>query len=153
MDWLTQTFTLPVAIAFVLGMAGGQAINWLANRHKSTEGIVRQRFQVVVGVAIVVAMVFIMVTTQRAHDCAVKLSATISVEQELAAKERKALQDLFLAAMNPPPEIAALPQEDPARKAWGVGVGNAYLDSINSVNTARAANEANRQAAQKACGK
>lgn len=153
MDWLIHTLTLPVAISFVLGMTGGQIINWLANKHKATEGIVRQRFEVVVGVAIVVAMLFIMVTTQRAHDCAVKLSATISVEQDLAAKERKALQDLFLAAMSPPPEVAALPQDDPARKAWGQGIGKAYLDSINSVNVARTANETARRAAQKACGR
>jgi predicted PurR-regulated permease PerM len=153
MDWLAYTFTLPVAIAFVLGVAGGLVINWLANKRKSTEGIVRQRFQIIVGVVIIIAMLFIMITTQRAHDCAVKLSATISVEQELAAQERKALQDLFLAALNPPPEIAGLSQDDPARKAWGQGVGKAYLDSIAKVTADRDANEANRQAAQKACGR
>lgn len=152
MDWLTHTFTLSVAISFVVGVAGGLSINWLVSRR--SEGTVRSsRFQVMVGVSIVVAMLFIMVATEQAHECAVKLSAAVTVEQTLAAQERKALQDLFLAAMNPPADIVALPQEDPARRAWGAGIGKAYIDTVTRTSQARAANQVAEDSARRACGK
>lgn len=150
-NWLQDTMTLPVAISFVLGMALGQIVGWYVCKRKGMESNNASRIQIVVGVAIVVAMLFIMVTTQRAHDCAVKLSATITTEQALASQERKALQDLFLAAMSPPPDIAALPQDDPRRVAWGKGIGGSYIDTINKTTKARSENQADREAAQATC--
>lgn len=152
MNWLTHTLTLSVGIAFIVGAAGGLSINWLVNRGNKPDGVQRSRLQVMVGVAIVVAMLFIMVATQRAHDCAVKLSAAITTEQVLAGQERKALQDLFLAAMNPPADVAALPQDDPARKAWGQGIGKTYIDTITRTTRERAANQAAEDDARQACG-
>lgn len=155
---IPDVITLPVVIAFAIGGLLGWGASWVTDHFKDKRDPENapkrsvQRLKVLAGVVFTSVMLFITVSTNQSWYCARETSQILQEEQRLATVERNALAELFTAAIQPPPDIAALPQEDPKRKAWGVNLGNKYLATTKQVAAERAANEERRSQSQSACG-
>jgi hypothetical protein len=109
-------------------------------------------YQFVTWVLVLATLVYIMYSTQQARNCALRLNVSLGTEQAIAKIERDALQNLLFAAINPPPDIAPLPPQDPARVAWGQKLGQQYLATIQSAAQQRVANVKVADDARQACG-
>lgn len=154
---MTQLFTLPVILSFIGGVFAGQFVNWLQYRWRirkdPTHVVKRSHWESVIAVLIVVVLVWIMYTTQQARNCALRLNNSISEEQRLSKIERDALQNLIFAAVQPPPDIAVLPQDDPRKKEWGQQLGAQYVAVVQDAARQRVANQAAQNEARQACGR
>lgn len=150
MIWLEHFLTLQVLLAFAGGIIIGNII-----RCKGLNGMGKKRFpyQAVITVMVVAAMVYIMVATNQARDCAIRLNVSVSTEQDIAKIERDALATAILKSQAVPVEVQALPLNDPARRAYMDPITAEYLASVKSAADKRAANQSVREAAQRACGK
>lgn len=155
-NWILEHFTLPYVLVFVGGLLLGYAINWFKWSRKckklGKEVPRRDGFLTVVGVVIIVAMVWIMVSVGQARNCALQLNNTISIEQAISKQERDALRALIFSAVSPPPEIADLANDDPARIAWGRQLGAQYITTTQDAAQQREANQAAQDEARRACG-
>lgn len=154
MNWLEHFLTLQVCLSFVGGAVLGNVIMWKFIKGKGSNGMAGKRFpfQAIVLVMVVVVLVYIMVTTQQARNCALRLNVSLGTEQSIAKTERDALQNLLFAAINPPPNVRDLAQDDPARIAWGQQLGQQYLATVQSMAQKRADNVKVADDARQACG-
>lgn len=150
MNWLEHFLTLQVLLAFVGGIILGNVI-----RCKGLNGMGNKRFpfQAMIVIMVVAAMVYIMVATNQARECAIRLNVSVSTEQDIAKIERDALATAILKSQAVPAEIQALPQNDPTRRAYMDPITAEYLASTKTAADKREANKSVREAAQKACGK
>lgn len=150
-NWLHHTLTLAVVMGFVIGLLVSQLVSlYLYRRHRVSE---TSSWLSVVAIVIVAAIIWIMVATQQARNCAITLNVSVSEGQRIEKIESDALFVLFTAAINPPADVANLPQDDPARKAWGQRIGAQYVSTVRDAARQRTINEANQAAAQRACGR
>lgn len=154
-NWFQEVLTLPIILAFIIGMGVSQVAAYFINRRRRAAGkpCKDSGFTTVVGVVIVAAMVWVMVATQQARNCAITLNVAVAQEQRIAKIERDALGDLFAKLINIPPEITALSPEDPKRQAYGLQIGKDYVAAVQEAAQQREDNEVNRAAAQRACGR
>lgn len=95
-------------------------------------------------IVVIVSMVGIMwsttetaTSTQQNTEKMTALAIRLCEGSKVTRVENKGLQDLFFAALNVPPEIAALPQDDPKRKAWGQDIGLKYLGTLDDAGQQR----------------
>lgn len=84
-------------------------------------------------------------------DCQNELITAINRSREVtkavnaeSAKQRDALADWLRTLLSPPPEIRALPGDDPARQQWAIGVTTAYFNLIERSQRDQAAADAKR---------
>lgn len=156
MNWLQGFLTFDVMLSFIGGIIIGNAIMWwLLIRKKGSNTMALRRFpyQAIITVVAVAVMVYIMVATNQARECAIRLNVSVSTEQDITKIERDAFATAILASQAVPADIQALPQNDPVRKAYFDPITAAYLSAMKSANDKRIANQSVREAAQKACGK
>lgn len=66
-------------------------------------------------------------------------------DQQANVRAQEALQLWLFNLLNPPADIKDLPQDDPARREWGIKLTNEYLAKVDAIGRERAANEAIRQ--------
>jgi hypothetical protein len=65
------------------------------------------------------------------------IAIAVCENAKVSGVERKGLQDLFFALLNIPPEIRALPQDDPTRQAYGQQLGLNYLALLDDASQQR----------------
>lgn len=138
---IAEFVTLARVLCVVFGLLLGELIRFLINRHRIKTGLTPKAstFNSVVGVIIIIAMVWIMVATQQARNCAITLNTSV-------ANEQRAFQTAITKSLAIPSELRVLPQNDPRVRA--------YMDPIQQEYLAqREANVVNQEAASKACGK
>lgn len=153
--WLTQIITLARIVAFVLGSIVTLIAFMVVDRKRAKAGKAKSStayVNVVVGTVIIVTMFFIMVSTQQARNCAINLNISVAREQSAAKIERDSFQTAITESLALPPEILALPQNDPVRKAATDPITNQYLTALAQANKMRADNQSLNEAARKACG-
>lgn len=153
-DWLVAIVTLPRVIAFVLGMLVCQAIGWYVShrRVKAGKPPKTSTWNAVVGVVVVVTMLWIMVSTQQARNCAISLNVAVAEEQSIAKVERDAFQRAITESFQIPPDVIGLPQNDPRRKVYTDPIQARYLAETKRAAAMREANAQNQRQAQEACG-
>jgi hypothetical protein len=153
MNWLQNFLTFDVMWSFLGGIIIGNTIMWLLIRKSNTVALKRFPFQAIVTVVAIVVLVYIMVSTNQARECAIRLNVSVSTEQDIAKIERDALATAIIESQSVPAEIQALPQNDPVRKKYMDPITARYLAATKSAADKRAANQSVREAAQRACGK
>jgi hypothetical protein len=157
LNWLAAHITLPYILVFIVGLLAGYAINWyMCYRKFKKQGKVmtskRDGFNIIVGVVIILAMVWIMVSTQQARNCAITLNKSLSVEITAGKMEREAFQNAIAMQQKLPKDIQDLPDNDPAKKAAMQPIQDFYFGEVNKAKKIREDNKAATDAAQKACG-
>jgi hypothetical protein len=153
-DAIAEVITLPRIFSFCLGMLAGQGISWGVNRWRVKNGKEPSpsTFNAVVGVVIIAAMVWIMVATQQARNCALDLNVAVSNEQEIDAIERNAFQNAIADSLRLPAEIRNLPNNDPRRKAVTDPIQERYLVEVARAQQMRKDNQAIQDKAHDSCG-
>jgi hypothetical protein len=153
---VTHVVTIATVLAFIAGLMSGQLVNWVQYRwriKKHPETVVKRSYwEPVIAVMVVVVLVWIMVSTNQARNCAVQLNNSISNEQAISKIERDALENLLFQAISPPPDIANLPQDDPRKQAWGKELGSQYITQVQTAARKRGENQVLADQARKACG-
>lgn len=157
MNTLSHYFTLPIILAYMGGIVTGQVVQWAIVRHyakKDSNSMKVRKFpyQAIVFVIVLCTLGYIMVSTNEARQCAIKLNVSVSVEQDIAKIERDALANAIIASQAAPAEIRDLPQSDPARKAIFDPITERYLSEMKRASDLRTANQAKRADAENACG-
>jgi predicted PurR-regulated permease PerM len=158
LNWLAAHITLPYILVFVAGLLAGYAINWymcyLKFKKLGTPMTSRRNgFTTIVGIIIVITMVWIMVSTQQARNCAINLNVAVVAEQKAATLERNGFQNAIQQSLSLPPDILALPQNDPRRKALTDPITAEYLKQVAEANKLRENGKDEQNAARKACGR
>lgn len=72
-------------------------------------------------------------------------SVVAQQDQQANVRAQEALQLWIFSLLNPPPDIKDLPQDDPARREWGIKLTQDYLATVDAIGKERAANEVIRQ--------
>jgi hypothetical protein len=129
----------------VLAIIAEPARVWIMNRYDGgTRKIPMPPAKVIVGVIVFAALIWSLWSTASIqHELTANsrqsllIAEAVCEEQKLATTERAALHKLFLAALAVPPEIRALPQDDPARIKWGADLVNEYVGTLERTNAAR----------------
>lgn len=155
MNWITQHVTLPYVLTLIVGMLVGLGLGYLVDyvRVKRGQPVRRQSaVNTVAAIVIMLAMVWIMVSTQQARNCAINLNVAVANEQGYAKIERDAFALAIQRSQAAPPDLAALPQNDPRRKAYFDPITADYLTAMGKAAAGRAENVKNQEAAQRACG-
>lgn len=156
MNWLTQTLTFPVVMAFVVGILTGQMANWIQYRTRlrrdPSKVIKRSSWEVVISLLAVVVLVWIMVATNQARNCSIRLAISTSAETSAAKIERDAFQVAITKSLAQPADIRSLPNNDPRYRAAMQPITDEYLSAVNKASQLRRQNEANAAAANRACG-
>lgn len=78
-------------------------------------------------VLVTAGVLYVGVKTQDAHDQAVAASRQATAVALQTQNCEKALKKWLTTLLNPPPDIAVLPANDPARQAWGISTTQVYL--------------------------
>lgn len=155
MNWLlehvTLSYILTLIVGLVLGVGLGYAVDWI-ERKRGKPARRQSPVVAVASVVIVLAMVWIMVSTQQARNCAINLNVAVAQEQVIAKIERDSFARAIVQSQAVPAEIQDLPKNDPARKAVMDPITNEYLAQQAKANQMRNDNRANQEAAQRACG-
>ena len=155
MTWLTEHLTLPYLLTLIVGIILGVSIGYVTDywRRRHGKPVERQSpIVVVASLVIILAMVWIMVSTQQARNCAITLNVAVSNEQGFAKIERDAFAKAIQQSQAVPADIQALPQNDPRRKAYMDPITAEYMASMKQASDGRARNVDKQQAAQRACG-
>jgi predicted PurR-regulated permease PerM len=156
MNWLTHTLTFPVVLAFVIGILAGQTANWIQYRMRlrrdPTKVVKRSSWEAVISLLAVVVLVWIMVATNQARNCSIRLAVSQANENAAGKLERDAFQTAITKSLALSPEIQALPNNDPAKIAATKPITDEYLATEKRANDMRTSNAANVAAANKACG-
>lgn len=157
LNWLAAHITLPYVLTLTIGLLLGYCINWYVcyRKVKKTGQQMTRRdgFTTIVGIIIVIAMVWIMVSTQQARNCAINLNVAVVAEQKAATLERNGFQNAIQQSLSLPPDVLALPQNDPRRKALTDPITAEYLKQVAEANKIRENGKDEQDAARKACGK
>lgn len=154
-NWLIEVITFPRILAFILGMIFCQLIGWYVDRRRVKKGLPAKSSgaNAVIGTVIILTMVWIMVSTQQARNCAINLNVAVAAEQDAATLERNGFQQAITESLSLPPDIQALPTNDPRRKALTDPITAEYMKKVNAANKIREASQDDQEAARKACGK
>lgn len=157
LNWLAAHITLPYVLTLVTGMLIGYGINWYVcyrEAKKTGEPMATKRdgFTTIVGLIIIIAMVWIMVSTQQARNCAINLNVAVVAEQDAATLERNGFQKAIDESLSLPPDIQALPQNDPRRKSMTDPITAEYMKKVAQANKIRQDSRGAQTAARKACG-
>jgi hypothetical protein len=107
----------------------------------------------VAAIVIMLAMVWIMVSTNQARNCAINLNVAVSNEQGYAKIERDTFAKAIQRSQAVPADIQALPQNNPQRKAYFDPITADYMAGMSKAAEGRANNQRNQEAAARACGK
>lgn len=155
MNWVLEHVTLPYILTLVagmfLGMFLGYAVDWV--RAKRGQPVRRSTpVTTAASVVIVCAMVWIMLSVQQARNCAINLNVAIAQEQVIAKIERDSFARAIAQSQSVPPDIQALPLNDPARKAVMDPITNEYLAQQAKAAKMREANQGHQAEAARACG-
>lgn len=78
-------------------------------------------------VLITAAVLYVGVQTRDAHDQAVAATRQATAVAVQTQTCERALKTWLTTLLNPPPDIAKLPINDPTRQAWGVSTTKIYL--------------------------
>lgn len=155
MNWILEHVTLPYILTLIAGMLLGAGIGCIVdwNRRRRGKPVTRQSPLIALAsVVIIVTMVWIMLSTQQARNCAINLNVAVAKEQVIAKIERDSFAKAITQSQAVPEEIQALPQNDPTRKAYMDPITNEYLAQQAKARKLREANQGAQDAAQKACG-
>lgn len=156
MNWILEHVTLPYIITLVVGMLLGVGIGYLVDYVRVRRGkpVERQSaLNTIAAVVIILTMIWIMISTNQARNCAITLNVAVARDQAISKMERDAFAKAILASQAVPQEIQNLPQNDPARKAVMDPIVNEYLATTAKAAELRKENQANQDAAQRACGR
>jgi predicted PurR-regulated permease PerM len=156
MNWLTHTLTFPVVLAFVVGILAGQTVNWIQYRMRlrrdPSKVVKRSSWEAVISLLAVVVLVWIMVATNQARNCSIRLAVSQANENAAGKLERDAFQTAITKSFAVPADIRDLPQNDPRYRAAMQPITDEYLAAEKHANDVRAANAVNVAASNKACG-
>lgn len=157
LNWLAAHITLPYVLVFVVGLLVGYAINWYVcyRRNKKAGGPMatkRDGFNTIVGIIIILAMVWIMVSTQQARNCAITLNRSLQVEVTAGKMEREAFQNAVAQQQSLSPAVRDLDNADPVKKAAMKPIEDKYFSEVAKAKKIRDDNKAATDAATKACG-
>jgi hypothetical protein len=153
-NWLIEVVSLPRIVAFILGMMVCELIGLFINKRRAKKGLpVKQSsFNVVVGVVVILTLLWIMITTQQARNCAININVSVTREQEASTIERNSFQGAIQKSLSLPPDIQALPTNDPRRKALTDPITADYLRQLAAANEIRRSNQDAVDKAKEACG-
>lgn len=156
-EWIQHTLTFGVLMGFIIGLFAGQLANWIQYRYrmkKNPEKVVkRSSWEAVIGVMVAVTLVWIMISTQQARNCAITLNTSLGVEIVAGKMEREAFQNAVATQQTLPKEIQDLPANDPAKKAAMKPIEDSYFKQVAAAAKIRNDNAGAKDAAQRACGK
>lgn len=147
-NWLMEIITLPRIIAFILGMAFCQLIGWYVDRRRVKQGKPPKASSVnaVIGTVIVLTMVWIMVSTQQARNCALTVNTSVTEAQRIDGISNDSFQNAIKESL----PYSQLPDDE--RRRLTQPITDKYLATQAEVAKMREANRANQEAARKACG-
>lgn len=156
-NWLSEHATLPYIFTLVVGLLLGYGINWFVcyRKFKRTPGatsIKGDGFVYIVGLIIILAMTWVMVSTDQARNCSVRLAVSQANENAANKMERDAFQVAITKSLAIPAELRALPQNDPAVRAYTDPITAEYRSKVDDANRMRQENQDNAARAAKACG-
>jgi hypothetical protein len=155
-EWIQRTLTFGVVMGFIIGLFAGQIANWAQYRYrlkKNPDKVVkRSNWEAVIGIMVAITLVWIMVSTQQARNCAITLNTSLEVEITAGKMEREAFQNAVAAQQTLPKEIQDLPQQDPVKKAAMKPIEDQYFSEVAKAKKIRSENAGARNAAQRACG-
>lgn len=183
MDAIYSLFTWQFAAGFLVGLAIQQAFSalrarWLDRQYPLPGGRHRRGLGVnrvwAAGAVAVFILGLVMVQTQQTADyqrrlasevqsCqreffeALRARSAITTENDrLSREERTAFADWLRELLNPPPDIAALDQDDLRYQQWGLGVTEFYYSKIKGAEDQQRENERERSASplpEPTCGR
>lgn len=156
MSSLIDHITLPYVLTLIAGLILGAGLGYLADWVQRKRGKPATRQSAVVPVAslvIILTMVWIMVSTNQARQCAINLNVAVAREQAIAKIERDSFAKAIVQSQAVDPDIQALPQNDPARKAVMDPITKEYLAKQAEAAKMREDNAALNDAARRACGR
>lgn len=156
---LSGLFSISGLVAFGLGVVSVYAWNRVkavAQNRAHRSGLKKTW---VVWAVVTLAVLFSMVQTQETWDCMSKFNAALQARSDIArendalsrqqrdafARSDEALSKWIGSLLAPPPEIAALPPSDPARREYGIRVSqefNNVMSESRAVVTQTSAKEA-----------
>jgi hypothetical protein len=157
-NWLSENITLPYVLVLVAGLLLGYGINWgvcawQERRHPGeTVRVKRDGFITLVGIIIIIAMTWIMVSVDQARNCSIRLAVSQANENAANKMERDAFQLAITKSLSIPPELRGLPQNDPALRAYTDPITQEYQSKVGEANKLRQDNQDNASRAAKACG-
>jgi hypothetical protein len=93
---------------------------------------------------VLLAIGYIAVQTQVAHNLTLQQACVLYHNDQLAKKERDALINWVTVGMVPPPSIFSLHTTDPAYQEWAKGVNQHFLDEMNGIEQQRATIDASQ---------
>ena len=153
---IQEIITFKVVVSFTIGILCGQIGNWLNYRwrkHKRPDTVVQRNFwEAVVGIVTVVVLIWIMIATQQARNCAITLNTTLQVEITAGRMEREAFQTAVVQRQNLPQDLRGLPDSDPRKAIVLKPIEEAYFKKIAIATKLREDNKEVRESAQRACG-
>lgn len=155
MSELIDRITLDRVLILIFGMALGLALGYLVDWHARRKGkpVRRQSpLNIFAAIVILLTMVWIMVSTQQARNCAINLNTSLQVEITAGKMEREAFQNAIAAQQLLPKDVQDLPQTDPAKKAAMKPIEDAYFDQVAKAKKLRADNAGKQAEARRACG-
>lgn len=155
MNHLLERITLDRVLILIVGMALGLALGYLVDWHAKKKGkpVRRQSpLNVFAAIVILLTMVWIMVSTNQARQCAINLNTSLQVEITAGKMEREAFQNAVTQQQLLPKEIQELPQTDPAKVAAMKPIEDYYFGEIAKAKKLREDNAGKQAAARRACG-
>lgn len=155
MSSLIDHITLPYVLTLIAGLILGASLGYLADWIQRKRGKPATRQSAVVPVAalvITLTMMWIMVSTGQARECAITLNRSLQVEIVAGKMEREAFQNAVVAQQSLPKDIQDLPENDPAKKAATKPLRDTYFAQIAAAKKLRDDNAGRQAAAQRACG-
>lgn len=155
--WLTENLTLAYILVGCTGLLLGYGINWFVcwRKYKADPTATRIKgdgFVYIVGLIVILAMVWIMVSVDQARSCSIRLAVSQSNENAANKLERDAFQTAITKSLAVPADLRNLPQNDPRLRAYTDPITAEYTSQVATANKMRADNQANAAAAARACG-
>lgn len=123
--FLSGFLTLASLLSFMAGVL--TVVAWTAVKNRWTGTKVHTNQLLLGWVLITAAVLYVGVKTQDAHNQAVEASRSATAVATQTQNCERALKLWLTTLLNPPPDIAKLPINDPVRQKWGVSTTQVYL--------------------------
>jgi len=145
-DWLLELFTIGHLGYFMLGVATAGIWHWVKARFQRKTIIIHWKY---LGVPLALCIIgYVAAQNQQNADCVrefnqvLRVRSGISMENDrLSRVERTAFAEWLRVLLNPPPEIAALADDDPRYQEWGRTITQHYYVQIKSIEDQQDAND------------
>lgn len=150
-DWFLDLFTIAHLAYFMLGVASAAGWHLIKARFQRNTVVIHWKY---IGMPLALCIVgYVAVQNQQNANCVrefnevLRVRSGISMENDqLSRMERSAFAEWLRVLLNPPPEIAAMADDDPRYQQWGRQVTAYYYKQIRAIEDQQVANDKVRAA-------